>query len=456
MVAYKSQAMQQAINKIFAAQTITEFTITIRLTSGTNPSFSYSPLFVDDMSIDQDFANRYADKIIVSFKATDQDYMSIFQNSSKLNAVITFTYVDTTSGGGKKVYSPPPIIKTYSAIMFDPENKFATQPRVTDKTYPMVQQTGSPNTPVKIQLVDTVIYNTNHQQFNGVFGTNGQPNTPPNTISSVLMYITKAYGCNKLYMVPPDNKNNYQHLLFPPGREFRNIFDYVQDTYGVWMKGMEFYYTADTLFLYPPYENNPVIPYTANIYNTFSGSYAGQKSYHLLQGNTISIVSTLKAETQDLTHMAAENKGTGRTFLRSSNVIDGYTTTTQGKTLINSNTALMVSGTSMQPVVPGTNNPKYGKATDNIFKVSSDLAQYQAILISLGWAQAIPYAMYPGHKVNYFYDAANVFNKATGIVESISYTMRKTKKVPSIGQVYACSAQMKFRVDPKAPNISSA
>jgi hypothetical protein len=443
---YESQAMQQAISRVFSNPTITEFTVTIRLTSS-NASFSYSPLMIDEMKINQDFAMDFADDITVSFKATDSDYMQIFNNATGLKAIITFTFIDTTTSGGNAVYNPPPIVKNYNAILKNPQNRQAQVPRTNDKTFPMVTQTGSPNTPVTLQLADNFIYSARQQQFNGTL-TN-------NTVLQAFGYIAQVYKVKKVYFVPPDNKNIFQHLSFPPGKDLSDIFDYLQDTYGCYNKGLDWYYTDDTLFIYPGLENKPTIPYIANIFNSFVGMYGGHKFYHNLQGNTISIVSNLKTKTKDLTHMSAENDGTSRTFLRSSRIIDNYTTTTNKGTVINTNASLMVNSPHTSPVVPNANNPKYQKSTDNIFKVNSNIALNQAVLMELGWQQSIPYSFKPGHKIKYFYDNNGVFSTSDGILEKATYEITKTVKL-GVGQCYKSTSYLNIRLNPTPGLVNSS
>ena len=266
-------------------------------------------------------------------------------------------------------------------------------------------------------------------------------------MSQAFAYLIQVFAAKQCYIVPPDNLNKYDHIVIPPGKELSDIFDYLQDTYGCYNKGCEWYYTDNTLFIYPGFENQPKIPYIANIFNSFAGMYGGHKSYHSIQGNTTSIVSNVKAKTKDLTHMAAENEGTSRTFLRATMLIDNYSTTSKHGTVIAKNPALMVGNPSISPVIPGASYPKYQKPTDNIFKVNTNIAKNQAVLITLGWQQAILYAFKPGHKIKYFFDNNNVFTVANGILESVKYKVEKTVKLGP-GQVYKCTCDLQFRVDP--------
>ncbi|CAM6000870.1 unnamed protein product [Sphagnum balticum] len=433
--------MQNAVTRVMGTQTFTEFVLTVKLTSGADSTYSFSPVLVDTFHIVQNFSDDYTDNITISFLASANDYANIYDNRTELLATIKIVYIDSHDQSGNKVYDPAPITKQYTAIMLDPKNIRAQIPRTKDFSYPLITQTDVPNVPVHLQLIETPIYKLRHRQFHGMFSNC--------TVTSVMRAAAQFFGMTQVYMVPPDNTNTYEHLIIPPAKELSDIFDYLQDTYGIYMKGCEFYYTGGILYVYPPYENEPAIEYHANIFNSFGGMYSGSISYHLKEDKTISIISNQKADTKDLTNSAAENHGTAATFLRSSRVIDQYTTTDASGTKIASDNALNVSVDGIAPVVTNSNNSKYKRASDNIFRESSELAKYQAILIKCGWTNALPYSIYPGHAVHYYFDDGGVFQKYKGIFEGIEYMVKQSKK-GSTGQSYFCSANMVFRAVPES------
>lgn len=436
-----STAMATAVEAVLNQDSLTDFTIDLLITNTTNQSYSYSPLYVDKITINQDFGDAFADEIFLEFKAMPADYINMFNNTQGLIVSITFIYVNPQTL--QRVFTPVPIVRTYKALLMNPKDilkEYTTGSLMPTTNMPLTEQHISASIPVKLWLIESSAYTIRQQQFHGIFSQA--------TVGNVISYIANQYQIKQIYLVPPDNTMSWSHVIIPPAQNFDELFDYIQTRFGVYMKGMEWYYTNSILYVYPAYENNPVIKYNADIYNVPKGNYAGVLSYHALttSSNNISIISTTEVKTTDISRPAAEDIGNSTSFMRAATVIDNAVTTIEKGSFINNNRSLTVGTTIDRTASANASNPRYTKTTDNIFVESSKLAKWGAVLIECGWLKAIPFQLYPGHNIKYHYDDNGIFSSQQGILEGVFYTFTKSQKM-GMSYTYSGSAHLKIRAN---------
>lgn len=443
-----SAGMAQAIQTVLQQESITEFTVDLQITNLNDSTYSFTPSWLDQLIITQDYANNFADDVELTFTAGPDDYMELFNNSMGLQVSMRIVFVNSQTA--QRVFTPPPIARTYKAMLKDPQDlskKYTTGALKPTARMPLTEQHVSTRIPVKLHLIESAAYTLRQQQFHSTYKNN--------TVAQVIAHITKSFSINQLYMVAPDNTMAWSHITVPPSQNIDVVFDYLQFTYGVYMKGIDWYYTNNMLYLYPAYENNPVIKYTADIYNAPDGDYGGMLSYHILNtaSNNIGIVSTSKVKTTDISRPSAENAGTGASFMRASSVIDRYSTTNAQGTFINTNNSLTVGSPTDRTISAQANNPKYSKTTDNIFLESSKIAKWNAVLLECDWKSAIPFQIYPGHNTKYHFDKDGTFTFQQGIMEKIVYTFERKRKT-AVGNVYAGNATINLRANSDVTNAA--
>lgn len=436
-----STAMSTAVEAVLNNASLTDFTITITITNTLNQNYSFTPDWIDSITINQNFADAFADEVFLEFGAAPQDYMTMFANTQGLSVSLIFTYMNPQSG--MLAFSPAPVSRTYKVMMMHPldlSKKFTTGQMMPTETMPLVEQHVSARVPVKLWLIENTAYSLRQQSY---WGTKYN-----STLSSVIGYISSQFGIKQLYLVPPDNKTQWQHVIIPPSQKFDKVFDFLHFQYGIYMKGVEWYYSNGILYIWPPYENNPIIKYTANIYNVAGGDYAGLISFHSsdLSSNNLSLISTTQVKTTDLSRPAAEDVGTSFSFMRAATLIDGTTTTNAQGTFINNNNALTVGTVIDRAASQNASNPQYTKTTDNIFYESSKLAKWNAATIECGWKKAVPFLLYPGHNVKYHFDKQGIFTSQQGILEAVFYTFTRSQKIGP-NYTYSGEAKLHLRAD---------
>lgn len=441
-----SSTLSNTIDMVLKNASITEFTIDAQFNSTDDASYTYTPQWIDKIMITQSFAEDFSDRIILDLTLSPTDYMLLFKNNKGLQVALRFVYYDSQSS--QRVFSPPPISRTYKALLINPQDlskKYATGSLMPTNSMPLTEQHVALRIPAKLHLIEKDAYTIRQQQFHGIY--------QKQKVADVISHIAQSFNIKQIYIVPPDNTMSWDHIVIPPAHGINEIFDYLQHIYGVYMKGIDWYYTNSVLYIYPAFENNPSIRYVADIYNAPDGNYAGLHSYHNIDssGTRLGIVSTTKVKTVDISRTAAENTGTGYSFTRSSSIMDRFVTNNKQGTFINNNNSLTVGSTIDRGMSNNANILRYTKTTDNVFEESSKLAKWNAVLIECGWNNAVPFLLYPGHNVKYHFDKNSVLTTQQGILERVVYSFERQRQL-SNGYIYSGSAVLNMRADSDVTN----
>lgn len=438
-----SAAMNSAVQKVLARPICTEFVIDLKVICSTDTSFSFKPLFLDKMTIIQDPPTNYADKITVYFECSPTEYMAMYNRHQELRAILVTKYVDAQTE--QYVFDPEPTVKRYVAIIKDAQDlykKYATGQLQATERSPRSEQHQAARVPVALDLVEESVYNLRHLRFTSIY--------QETTMKDLLLHIArsvKELGVREVHLIPPDNVLAYNHVTIP-SLDFSSIILFLQQRYGVYLKGVDFYVSEGVLYIYPPYENRPKHPQVINVYNVASNRFAGLKSYHqYTDARTLNIVAAGGTSTRNIAEEAAENVGTGVTFTRSSQLVDNYVTMTKNGPVISQNNTVAIANKTNRSMRVNANNSIHSQTTDNIFLAASKLAQWDAVLVAFAWPQAVPMSMLPGAHIQYHYDENNIFVTRHGILESVSYEILPKTRT-GLGTVYNCSATVQFRIEP--------
>lgn len=426
-----NKTLSAAIANVMSAYSPAQYLLSLQLLSTVNTSFTYSPMIIDQLTIKQDFFGQYTDNITISFEVASNDYASIQDNSQGLTAVLKITYLDHN---GKIVYTPPPQTYTFNATLVNPKDVRRQLSDVSART--------TPDTTMTLRLIDKTVYDLRHIQINGIY--------QKTTLSDAISHISQTFKFKTMHLVNPDNTHTYDHLIIPPSKGFSEIYTYLQTKYGVYMKGLNFYATNGVLYIYPPYETGVVFPQTVQIYQADDGAYAGAPSFHSTTGTTTQIVVNKESRSGDLTITSGENKGTASMFLRASSLMDGVVSIDSKKgAAYQPNVAATLRMNNPRLATPNTHNSSYGKATDNLFSVATNLASGQAVMMEVVWGHAQPFLLMPGCAVRYSYDKNGAQMTMNGILEGIQCTLNRDTRV-SAGMLCLSSGKLILRLEPDA------
>ena len=313
------------------------------------------------------------------------------------------------------------------------------------------------------------------------------------TVADAIRMIANSSDCiDALMMVDPDNKTVYKNIVIPPVLSLPDALKFLQEHYGVYSKGMGYYYQVGCLYVYPLYETNPILPkdkspdipdaYTKNKYATVTGhvlldemgdggmahvymvgdnNYVGMQYYHAYEGRTIHIVSNGKAMFRDLADSGMENIGYGyithhserdidacRAVLEADNAYDA----TNGIWPIDifqnpNNSYLAIDGQNKHIGMTSTQaNVKYIDDKSNVFTIQSGIYSYMRNLAGFEWNDAVPFTFRPGYRICYHYDgedesrrdltsdtgASLQYITKNGTVEDVNYTFMPVERTPSM------------------------
>ena len=426
--------LNKAINRVLNSNNPTRISISLRIYTDANADFSWTPLFLESLFIVQDFSNNYADDITVESFISPNDYIKLHENMGDLRAAVTITYLATSTN--EIVISEKPIIKKYYAMLINPKDlKRTTQAAHKRTAETMV---------VKIRLIDIAVYNTRQKRFHGILKNI--------TMGAAIRHIAVAFGIDKMQMVTPDNKHEYEHIIIPPSKGLEDIFEYLQDRYGIYYKGICSYITNETLFISPIHEINSstdILP--INLYMGDSGEHAGPGPRHNKTEDIIEIVLEGNSEIIDMAQAVGENDGTGYMLTRSNRLIDGYikTSNDSGSVYTNDTSMQIELNESGSTISPNQHHIKQlSDTTDNIFKVASDLYMYKLNILQINWLSPRLDFIKPVHPITYIYDDNSVIANVKGVVEAIGYDFVREGPIGNSKHAYSGVSKMRIRLAP--------
>lgn len=396
--------LKKAIDKIFEEPTPARFSIELTLTSEDDPDWSYIPTFVDTLTIEQDF-NNICDMLTVKvpLSPTGMDQICTNNRRDTLIAYVKFTQLGNNID--KPISGISPIIRPYRAMSVS----------------------GDIDTTLTLSMIDLDFYKIRQTRVNSIF-----TNT---NIENVIRTTAVALGITRLELVPPDNTATYNHVIIPPALGIQEVFDYLQENYGIYGKGMSCYFYDGILYIKPAYayENDKDVP-IAHLYETESGEYIDTAWSHKYTDADIHIKVNNESDTVYVNREGAENNRTDYVVLRSSHLVDGYSTTIGNEHSFNPNAVYRLGDTKAKTVLDKHRNIKYAPPTDNIYKLTSQFASRQAEIKFPIWYNPIPWKLIPLQKVMYYScdtDFPQVMDIETGVLESIGYSFKRV----SMGEV---------------------
>ena len=207
-------------------------------------------------------------------------------------------------------------------------------------------------------------------------------------------------------------------------------------------KGLGFYYTDETLYVFPECETKPTTPESAHLYYV-GNNYTGNDVNHAMADTITHIILNGFAKEQDLQDSGSEMDGTSMIIQDATRIIDSATTigesgaTGLGKVSVSElNTNMFSAGESDLGMTYNAYQPMFRFDDSNPYKLRELLNAYRRVIVTTQWAAAVPFTFKPGYCVYYHYDGDNIVNgeqgatvsatsmytTKTGICSGVSYT----------------------------------
>lgn len=429
MLPLRNTSLISAIQRVVGVRASTMLAISVKFISSSDSTFSYSPIVIDKLNFSQDYLHLYTDDITIEFHLASADYAKLYAHLQDLHMILTLKAV---SEEGVIDLFITPMQQTYRAVIINPRD---ITKEITDAS-----RRTEIDTTIKIRLIEDDIYTARQQSLHAVYQT--MP------VKDVLRSITNAFGLTTLEMIEPDNVHKYDHVVLPAMQTFANAYEWVQAKYGVYMCGMNHYYTRGVLYVYAPYDTSPVTAHTLSVYQAERGYCQGSSIFHrVTNGNTELVTNTIHAA-HDGAVAAGENHGTAASYLRASEIVDGIVKVNPktGARFV-TDPALTIALNDPKLVASKTVKNKYATMTDNPFALASNIAMHQSTRVHIDWNHAVPYVLTPGQKVSYNSDENGLVRNRSGILEGITYTIGRLTRAGG-NDVYACKASLTLRLDP--------
>ena len=380
--------------------------------------FTLEPDECSKIVIEQDFIGTVADQISVVVHLSPAETLLLLDNYRNLKAHL---YVRRMNRDDEYIDKENPVIdQDFMVIFKDKElrkriSKKALIPN--DETEYNDEHHNQSFDDIEIQLITEKEYELKNKRFHFIL--------TKATVKDAICHAIKELGIEKISMPDPDNKTEYTNLIIPPQQSFKSFIDFLQDRYGVYEEGCNFYYNDEIMFIYPVFKRTVTdCPETSHFYCTGDGSYPGMKFYHAKdQNNMYHIVINRTPVIKELIDSGAENYGNAYKIQHADKMIDLHSVIGEGDgpakarmglgeiNVEKTNTTFFSWDVDKEddetPVNYGIiNNPRITEfiSTGNMLKYKSRLKSYRGTLCGFQWNTAEPYFLRPGYAVKWHID----------------------------------------------------
>lgn len=440
-----SQAMQDSIKKITSNEKYKEsniFNISASFRSNKDAKFSYDAINIQELAITQDFINNIVDLIDITFYISPSELLAILAVEQELTCTLKLSKFDKYTS---KSSIAPLFIKQYKVVIKNKQDvlKIFNKNDIIPASEAMRTEAQQSNLfKVTFQLIDETSYLIRKRKVNFI----GRDMT----IKDAILLIANLMDIKKISLVPVHNQNKYTNLIIPPVMELSNIFLYLQNhrDYGIYEKGLGYYFTDETLYIYPAFETEPTTPICAHIYYIGPNKMEGLDNYSVIESNTVNIIANKTSNVMELSALGIENIGNNFLTQNLNKIIDNNYDIDDSSILdIKKYNTQVIANMATKGIVNKPIQPVFTTSSGTYFGIKSEMARYNRSLISVGWQHANLFTFKPGWAINYHYDNMGSYSTRTGICEQVKYTYTKIGQISE--NIYSCTANMQLSVSNK-------
>jgi hypothetical protein len=377
-------------------------------------SIRVEPTFFDELFIQQRFHSDYMNNMFLQVQIPVADAILLLEHYQDLKVQIKSFPIEPITG--QYIVNTFPTVKTYKVIIPDAEDLFKKYSRnelIPDPGSALLESQHGMIANLNVQLFEEDAYYLRNTSISGILRNA--------TIKDAIYYVCNILGIKDTEITPPDNNRRYVNLEIPAVKQLANIFDYLQDTYGIYKDGLNYYFTEGKLYVYPGYRTNPTTQSVVHIYNVPMNSYLGLKGYHYKEKDgTVHILCNQEVQVKNMAPEGVERNGSHRVFFRTDRFFDTSRVANSRTHQIQQNYA-GISLAHKRGAVAKSSRLEYGGVTNNIYAVSSALAEFDCTLLTSSWLKAEYGILQPGQKVIYHYDQDRVYTTTQGVVVEVTY-----------------------------------
>lgn len=389
---------------------------------------------VKSLTITQNFLTEYMDRISMIIEVRPKEYEHLRTNLNNLRCTLIIYPVNDQQN---ILYDFDPIIyktrvlipeledleKTVNSNFLESEDNASKDDESADKVIGDKQYQQELYSPIEIQLVEPSAYELRHIQLNAIF-TQTQ-------LEPVIYWAGKNFGATSFKIVTPDNTTTYGNLPIPPMKDISNLIPFLQNRYGIYSKGVGYYFTNDTFYVYPVYSTEAKDTTTRTILHAVavpSGMYHAPVNYNFIDDDLWIIASKSKLNTTNT--KASENAGTTTISLQADKQRDQEVTISKnGKIEYNNDDKVVIQMQNKGGLISGDmQNIKYTSSSTNIYNSTSQMAANDGTYLTFAWQNATLKHIEPGMHIVYHYDGkGGKYRIQEGTVLGVTYASEQVQ-----------------------------
>ena len=408
-----------------------------------------TPQEIEQITIEQNFVSSTIDTIMMRAKFFPQDILPLLDNHQDLKCTIVQTRWD------RNYYGPGnddvPDIYEFKVLLSNPNDiRKQLSSAILKKTDSTDFDRDQLNTPIPLdmQLISEQAHKLLKTKINCILADTD--------MQSVCAYLLKLFGIEDSYIYPLDNTKKYETIIIAGLMDMKDVFQYLQEKYGLYQKGVSQYFDGTRFYLYPPFDTNPDKEEILNIYRLPPKSVDGGAQYFNQTEDELHIVTFSEVKSINASEKGTENVGNAVSVRQGDASMDAsHTTNNNGKIMLNPQSTVIAKVNSNSSASSGQVNTRYDGTTGNIFDKLSNISAEQMEHISFAWIHAKPYLIIPGMKCIYHYDDTDMdtenkneqYTVTPGIVEYAKYVL--TVHAKPHGPIYKWTGAFSISVPPK-------
>lgn len=402
------------------------------------------PALVESLIITQDFIGTYQDTIQITLRLPVAEYRKILENLQDMECTLTLYPVETEQLTDD--LDKDPLILEYAVFL---EGQVDLDKQVQsniagdnkeDGGTPMSSEQANPTVHPTFHLLSKKMRDIRKVQLNMV--------SREVDIETVIHWACQNFGMDQVVVIPPDNKAPISNFVIPPMKNLSNLFPYLQQRYGIYSKGLGYYYTNETLYMYPCFDTaEDTCPYKDAVVYLINGVGTMFRMSNVTSNwveNDLYIALTQTVKVSPVNTASSENKGDNLITVNADNTLDRLAPVGgDGKVIVNPNQTVIKRQNTATNMSSASQSVNYKDITSNIYQSTSELAADDGSILSTVWTGAQPFVLYPGQQVVYNYSSNDGDYKSTTgrllAVRYVSATVGNDPRTPLLGFAAAIS-----------------
>ena len=412
--------MQAIANDIISAAGSVKVVYCVEMTF-INGNFSVEVPIISSIVLEEMFETKVNDVLEIDFSVPISAKIALERLYKDLKCNLKFYLMDPTS----EIRSKKPVFEIlWNVIILNRGNTFHTLlPKQLLNSIGGYRETLRAE-PMTVQLYNPGAVEIRSRKTAGIYRNVN--------VQDMIYHISNLFGVKTIDLIAPQNTNVYENFILEPMHYILDIFDYIQNRYGIYQRGVSIYYNgldedSSKLVVYPKYEYEPPRRENDNeVEILFVGQgnlLSGHNSYKTyspigedvtFNNSTLSVSGTKIICNSVVSQATAADSGAD-TIGTISLVFNANKTVDKWRT-IESDTKNRAIPRHKDDIIDGMKedkgfigftscqyNPRYDVSYNNAYRISSTLASVNCDLLQCRWHGAKPWTFYPGQRVTFTY-----------------------------------------------------